>query len=141
MTENELMIGDWVYTKAKERNVRVMGMRNDWECPFVLTDCDDAWCNIFEFQTIPLTGEILERNGFEKMSETPYLKEYRILVNEDSESCLFVKILRAGTTTVYFYADDKAPYQRLDFCKTETTHVHDLQHILRLCGIEKEIEL
>lgn len=137
--ETELMIGDWVYTQAKERNVRVCGVRTDFDNPVVLTDFGDVWWGIQEFEPIPLTGEILERNGFEKQSESPIAASYRLCLDEDTFSYLFVDFrFRTGLVQVCFDTDMKGP--KIGFSKYEMS-VHELQHVMRLCGIEKEIEL
>lgn len=139
MNANEMMIGDWVYTQAKERNVRVQGVRTDCEVPVVLTDFGDVWWQLHEFEPIPLTGLILEKNGFEKQSESPIAASYRLCLDEDTFSYLFVDFrLRTGLVQVSFDTDMKGP--KIGFMKYEMS-VHDLQHVMRMCGIEKEIEL
>ena len=87
-----------------------------------------SWHSDGEFRPIPLTEDILVKNGFDK-KYFDYDFSYD-LYEDDNVS--FVRLYDHGEG-VFF---------------TETsggdiviTYVHQLQHLLRLCGIEKEIEL
>ena len=115
MKANELMIGDWVIGCSGE--------------PFKIGIIDPDFLYWNEVQPIPLTPEILEKNGF----------EYK-----EKELGLY------GVTTAPHYVRDDVPFEV--FCDGEPfaiwfkepvniKFVHELQHALRLCGIEKEIEL
>ena len=112
MQANELMVGDWVDYK---------GIRNR----VARADLDihhEKW--IAEITPIPLTPEILEKNGFER-------------------SEVFVE-WKYESDDVYMI------YKPFPYLKIQTEecivafpceYVHELQHALRLCGIEKEIIL
>ena len=74
-----------------------------------------VWCNYLE--PIPLTPEILEKNRFIQENESWWYKDFRIVLdNSKGESLICGR-------------------------QVKFTYVHQLQHALRLCGIEKEIEL
>lgn len=86
------------------------------------------YVRLCEVNPIPITPEILEKNGFEL---------------HEGETGLY------GVTTAPYYALDGAPYI---FCdgnpyaawfedQVDIKYVHQLQHILRLCGIKNEIQL
>lgn len=88
------------------------------------------WCEYLE--PIPLTAEILEKNGF----ETEDAKEggfvicddyYDIFIYEWSDS---IWVARYESTEMY-----------IPFEQATMSYVHELQHFLRTSGIEKEIEL
>lgn len=119
MKANELMIGDWVYRpdcydQVKEiRHTGVIGR-----------DSLRGLIAFSELEPIPLTPEILEKNGFvydleDKLFEDIYPRismlyaQYRLVEN-------------GGIN----YGE-----------MSEIKYVHELQHALRLCGITKEIEL
>ena len=90
------------------------------------------WCEYLG--PIPLTPEILEKNGFKKCdgNEWSFYKKgegerglYNILWSADE---LYLEI---------------ASYTPLigEFNRMGVKYIHELQHALRLCGIEKEIDL
>ena len=126
---NELMIGDWVVCKKWREN------------PFKLTRINDSgrFCYgitsngtqvepflLEEIEPIPLTVEILEKNGFHKEWD-----EDIILMVCDT---IIVEIGDKHT----LYKDGKMYLRRV---LSPLYYVHELQHALRLCRIEKEIIL
>lgn len=110
------------------------------------------WCNIENVEPIPLTPEILERMGFEVEEDPIY--EY----DEDEDDiehtytakmkCVDVRKcnteIKYRTTyrnEIFVFSSDHyntLPSRRID---TQIEYVHELQHIMRLFGIEKEIVL
>ena len=91
------------------------------------------WVDFLE--PIPLTGEILEKNGFVKCEDGAWsLFQYK----ENGENAL---------SQIYWSADplylEISSYtsQTGEFNRMGVRYVHELQHALRLCGISKEIEL
>ena len=132
MKANEIQIGDWLYYKGKfnafpfkvesitKKKVGYHAEPNEHRMYYLrLSEC----------KTIPLTPEILKKNGFE-------LKE--------EEIGMF------GVTTALHYIRDDVPFEV--FCDGEPfaiwfkepvniKFVHQLQHALKLCGIKKEIIL
>lgn len=115
MKANELMIGDWVQHKGKPIQVEEIldyAINPDWAGAEI-----DSEIILEDISPIPLTPEILEKNGW---SLWEIEGEYRC----------------AGASTLY---GTKAPFSVFDnIC---INFVHELQHALRLCGIEKTIEL
>ena len=105
MNAKDLIVGDWVYDTILKFNTRVemlslSGIRGEFH--------EKVW-DEKTFEPIPLTPEILEKNGFSR---------------NGLDIALFDR--KGG--------DDFVGASNLQ-C------VHELQHALRLCGIEKEIEL
>lgn len=136
--ETELMLGDWIYLTVHKTNARVTELRSTDPDVVLVTDKGEVEMRI-DMKPIPLTGEILYRNGFEKQSESPIAASYRLCLDEDTFSYLFVDFrLRTGLVQVCFDSDMKGP--KIGFSKYEMS-VHELQHAMRMCGIEKEIEL
>ena len=116
MNANELMIGDWVSYKGK-MPCKITAICKDT----VVVDNDTAqdWRIDFDKLTpISLTAEILEKNGFVKQwnNNWQFNDYHSIIISED----FYIAIFELST--------------RLDY-------VHELQHALRLAGIEKEIKL
>lgn len=145
---NELMTGAFVYFYCFDGSkivVRVTGFNDG----IVYGDSKKGshWCNIENVEPIPLTPEILARMGFTveevpKYDDTYTEDEYTATMKcVDSRKCeveieykTYWKKLRA------FNYD---PRNRLGFTSIETQieHLHELQHIMRLLGIENEIVL
>lgn len=132
LTEKELMIGDYLYW-GKDKIVKVQLLRkygdnfgvdvvyNDSVNLYFCTDNDDIYSyNIDELKPIPLTIDILEKNGF--------TKESRIGNGKPLEYCVLVDGL---------WIDIRGE----SYFEGKLEYVHQLQHALRLCGVEKEIEL
>lgn len=131
MKANELMIGDWVYDTILQGFTRVKvltarGIKGDIH--------DNIW-DEDTFAPIPLTPEILEKNGFEVLGKRRYF-----LVPGDPS----LAIERNGnlgshgnTFTIGHFWDGEEDFRWF----IEIDYVHELQHCLKLVGIEKEIEL
>lgn len=120
----DLMVGDWVSYCGFYNKVIYIGQKvsmYDGKGTEFTTDPE-------HIRPIPLTEEILVKNGFDK-KYFDYDFSYD-LYEDDNVS--FVRLYDHGEG-VFF---------------TETSggdilikYVHQLQHLLRLCGIEKEIKL
>lgn len=130
---NELMIGDWVCTEHDSTPRQIDWIRTGEVGLF--------WNKVVTppyLVPIPLTPEILEKNGFEMVSK-----------RDDN----------AGTMERYFYPRIGYVYRfsngewEVDLIgygrgfsgaakyRGVIKYVHELQHALRLCGIDKSIEL
>ena len=93
---------------------------------------------IEEIEPIPITPEILEKNGF-VANKHVYPYPYYEYIEEDKLKIGFA--FPQGNRTSY-----KEPWVYIDSERVFVEHlpcmfVHLLQHALRLCGIEKTIEL
>ena len=93
------------------------------------SDKESVWVNADNVEPIPLTPEILEKNGF---------------VLKEEEKGMY------GVVVATYYTRDDVPFEV--FCDGEPfaiwfkdpvniKDVHQLQHAMRLCGINKEIVL
>lgn len=131
MKAKDLMIGDWVYNPFTRKKLRLTFGRD--------IDLAEGLC----LEPIPLTAEILEKNGFEE------------LMNESEVSAARFgrKPKPTGVWQYGFGRFDSVAYVpeqsflRIKFmegCQADIAnikYVHELQHALRLCGVEKEINL
>ena len=119
MKANELMINDWVRVKRTQKIVKVKEIKQS--CIYT----EDNGYEYNEIEPIPLTKEILEKNGWKKL-ETAYWWRgggIPILLDMYDERygwCLSIE-------------RNHIPFD----CK----YVHQLQQAMSLCGITKEIEL
>lgn len=135
MKANELMIGDWVNTSDGISRViyiaKYSGIYTD------NTNIGEKLYSLHEINPIPLTPEILEKNGFEKQD---YQWKYR------DNSCMVIICIAPLIEIDGEMIDDNLANVMLhgalfDIDITFDGYVHELQHALKLCGIEKEIEL
>ena len=88
---------------------------------------------------IALTTEILEKNNFERLRVSWVLKR--------NDYCVTIQFINGKwsltTTNMLAGKDERGRNDLVSFCHdwVETLYVHELQHALRLCGIDKEIML
>ena len=125
MKANELMIGDWVRIKDgypfKMEDVSGTSLFRRWTSDGEIM-IPYGWN---EIEPIPLTWEILEKNGFTRFGTGYILKgEHFGLDNPSNPNN---------------YLDNY--WLRISIKAVNIKYVHELQHALRLCGIEKEIDL
>ncbi len=138
MKENELsckdlMIGDYFRTKFAQKVVKVKEIKQS--C--VYTENNGYEYN--EIEPILLTPEILEKNGFKRDPLWHHcdkdLDNYSISVQLGYANRIeYIKIAEKGK-------DNVIPSERTKMYLTHIKYLHQLQHALRLCGIEKTIEL
>ena len=88
--------------------------------------------DVKDARPIPLTPEILEKNGFEKNKFVKSFSEY-VLKKGESE----IIVARGEIEEMWI----RRTLAERAYCLPYPKYVHELQHALRLCGIEKEIEL
>lgn len=132
MKIKELSIGDWVMYRNREWQVcslyQFTGEVGLWRK-------DSQICeNVADLTPILLTPEILERNGWKEYSD--YHNSWKFDVAENTRVWLF-KNSHDWTFQVMHWGLGH------NHCtaKAYIEHVHQLQHALRLAGIDKEIEL
>lgn len=117
----DLMIGDWVILKGNgifpDQITKVSDVSSDG---IFVWDCDNL-IYAEEINPILLTEEILVKNGF------------RIQITDDNSRWLWV------TNNSWLHYSERHNYWYYEDMKI--TYVHQLQHLLRLCGVNKEIEL
>jgi hypothetical protein len=135
-TVENLMIGDWVY--RPDCYDKVVEIRKD---TILGSDPLRGLIPITDLQPIPLTAEILEKNGFsELMLHDEWSRIFRAYHDD-----LFIEV---GIYEPMFinigYVDKEGKEQPLsDIVKVhgEIFYLHELQQALRLCGFDKEITL
>lgn len=136
ITENELMLGDWIYLTEHKTNARVTELRSTDPDVVLVTDKGEVEMRI-DMRSIPLTGEILEKNGFETNQYVPDGLYVLITSVKGMYKQLHVAI-KGDVFRVSF--SPEIGKKSIDFIKQDMS-VHELQHVMRLCGIEKEIVL
>ena len=146
MKAEELMLGDWVFLDGVpsrvgliEANPQTVYVKN--ERLGIRVDMEDV-------DPIPLTAEILEANGFVKTREQFRHIQYELTLNPNTEDehYVVVKLHPKNDHCPYMWAHIfYLPTSRIELNTIESKivdcSVHHFQHILRLCGIDKEITI
>ena len=126
MRIEDLMINDWVFNTHNNKPEQVQEILTVSNCDngnSVMLDYNDIY-NEDDIEPIKLTPEILEKNGFKKeIDEDKIHNIYTLTENSTS-----LGIVYARSVFQWFYPID-------------IKYVHKLQHIMRLCGIDKQIIL
>ena len=126
----DLMIGDIVTFKDCQNDkkpviIKIWSINQDGEA-FAFIDNDESVDEIViddEIVGIPLTPEILEKNGWEERP-TGYV--------------FYTDGKRYDNSLWYIFGNNTFVVNNAEF---QINYVHQLQHALKLCGIDKEIEL
>lgn len=143
LTAKDLMIGDWVkYKDGTVVQIARVGDVSPMDAPiYCHTQLEGYFpCQFEDIEPIPLTAEILEKNGFSELMEHDEWSRIFRVYHDD----LFIEV---GIYEPMFinigYVDNEGEEQPLsDIVKVhgENFYVHELKHALRLCGInDKEI--
>ena len=141
MKAADLQIGDlvtWTDCQYDEHPIVVKIWQIDAEgCAFASIDGSGVLDEITideEIVGIPLTPKILEKNGF----DGAYKKTYQIYKSNGYDK-LYISYWR-GRLSIITSPDIRKKHST-NTIHIDCSYVHELQHALRLCGIEKEIEL
>ena len=146
MEAKDLMIGDWVYN-SKNEVCKVCSISQIFESNIMLDNYSKPNDGMFETELefgvspIPITREILEKNGFVYRKNSGAF----IVNSEESYSNQTVEV-------TLFNVESEFRNNQLHICESnypeetmlhlmECNYVHELQHVFRSCGIKKEIVL
>ena len=137
MKATDLMIGDWVkFPIGNEKVVDLPYIEGKGICASFAASATLFPVEVDKLEPIPLTAEILEKNGLVKW-EHGYLWKERIGIGGQTTSAsspIELIVYEGGHSVILNPHDGKEFQGSIDF-------VHELQHALRLCGIDKQIEL
>ena len=131
MNVSDLMIGDLVYIHEPECKGHRIDSIDELDGQVgadgeVYDECD--------IRPIPITKEILEKNGLQKLNDKTFLLKNQIEIEVGPK---FSEVSAR-------YEDYDRDYNSYNnrYIEIAIIHsVHELQHLLRLIGVEKEIEL
>lgn len=158
MKANELMIGDWVRIDEPDKYA---GATGQIQSLMYHQEDDAAYFNVFiqgkfgyvsrdvcsdDIRPITLTAEILEKNGFKRDIRVGYCEQYAFCDNlkKIPQTVIEFSFYEEGVSADTLFRAWTKP----ESCDGENSvhicdlkYVHHLQHALRLCGIDKTIEL
>jgi len=122
------MVGDWVMLFS-DRPSRIDAIG---DIKIYLTDKDgEDWRSENPFvRPIPITQEILEKNGFVFTGVSRSKKPMQLIGDG-----LYISWWKDRLTIRYKREAGRAS----NYLNVDCPNVHDMQHAFRLCGIEKEI--
>ena len=159
MKAEELMIGDWVLAEGKSvqvTNISVLGgdvirvmnpfMSYDIAYASNIIALSNGAKDINKIEPIPITEEILKKNGFKNdvIAQKAIIAEGAsnfsvILISEDNRIILNNIDEYLNSFNKWHIHIDTEDMRTM--CTSELTYVHEFQHLLKLCKIEKEIVL
>jgi len=129
MKKEDLMIGDWVIRKSiLEEPMCVCDIKASVGIVYLDQDGRGVTEKIENIEPISLTKEILYKNGFEG--------DVYLWINVGDEKTLEYYPFEHRLSL--WYGEEKN--QEILF-KCHCFYVHEFQHALKMCGIEKEIVL
>lgn len=138
MKATELMVGNWVLINGTPRKIQAVDgvddeiMANDE----LYTLAEDRYHSEDKVEGVPITPEILEKNGF--LKQAGEIWEFDIFL-EDKKFVSMIVWRRDYVTPNLSVRSFTLQYG--SYSRRNVNYVHELQNALRLCGIEKEIEL
>lgn len=123
---SDLSVGDWVIVECPDREKwlgRLTRLSETCSIEVSCTNGKHVRCSLNFISSIPITAEILEKNGFERLLERDlfYHSAGLEVAFEDGEWMHTINLHEYTIHTI--------------------SGVHHVQHLLRLYGCEKEINL
>lgn len=120
---SDLSVGDLIHHDFYEVDMRVVNING--EAKRIIAESSSGHgvtCHLDHFSPIPITPEILEANGWKRNEEDEYMEYY-------------------GDPTCSITHTKGTHHYRLEAPEVSVVcyYVHQLQHALRLAGVDKEI--
>lgn len=135
METKDLMMGDWIQSPITPKPLKVAQINWDYSVECVgIDDMIRYHVGLGDIKPIPLTDEIMAKNfsQYSESYEPNFSRDY--LITDIGATITYDVVTRLIGLPVRNIAGDWEFYSI-----TEIRYVHQLQHALRLCGIEKEI--
>lgn len=127
LTPQDLMIGDWVTVNGKPKQIEYI----------------DKLCSYNKTEPIPLTKEIVEKNGFQRHPDYDYDRDevYRLFVGEEDDGEDYVKYYSIEICL----KNSRIRIRRHIYPIPDTEfmgiirYVHEMQHAMRVCKINQKL--
>lgn len=139
MKVEELMIGDWIIGPDLEPK-RVVAILNFDEIQVEEEPDSDTWItySISDVEPIPLKGWMLTRSGFRRYEKEEWqnwpMENWRYDIND-------VRISMWPSSGRWFFKHHSSDGCTNVHMPLPTGSVHELQHLLRICGIDQELDI
>lgn len=140
MKKTELMVGDHVL--AKGHPVHIVGIQACCDGVDTFNNDDLHYHRMDDIEPIPLTEEILEKNGFiHRQSDTwGEFYTYKWFTEQQDKALHFDHKFNLSADPYegsgFYWVPEMSAVAALRF-----RYVHELQHLMRMVGIGKEITL
>ena len=135
----DIQIGDSVLINGVPKKIQAVdGLDNE-----IIADgeiycmAEDRYQSEDKVNGIPITPEILEKNGFKNYGESWYLPDDN--VNVMVGFYMYKTSIHVKKGDNIFQKEVGCSYRAC--AKNRNVHIHTLQHALCLCGIDKEIKI
>ena len=144
MKATGLMIGDWVNYSILNLNAKVFSILGNHTIGIKFVDKNnkvEAIHGLIEatINPIPLTEDILVKNGFEyAFNEVSKMQNKQLLVANIGSHYIEIRLDKRNVAIWYDYDEDGDGVYS-DVLIDLPHNVHNFQHLLRLCGIDKEL--
>lgn len=144
MKGTKLQIGDYVFIKSLYGGYHTTLIKiaavHQKKVGYHSTPNKLNWVRIGLLEPIPLTSEILEKNGFNKVPQpncsNPYHWEFYQNEEGTGEVLCRIKAYRTLFRGMYISIDNYGDCESVNFGK-QLEHFHELQQALRLCDLDK----
>jgi hypothetical protein len=130
------MIGDWVSYNDK-MSCKITALCKDRPVFDTLLGYQDWSIPYEKLKPIPITPEILEKNGFVKYNEVSDTPPY----DKDEEGNMYYSYKGEHKFWGWWQPNNVYLIPVNAMVDLEIKFVHQLQHALRLCSIDKEITI
>lgn len=140
MKKTELMVGDHVLARGK--NVRIGGFSATSGWVDVIDNDEIHFYSIEQLEPIPLTAEMLEKNGFihRQSDKLGDFFTYKWFIEQQDKTLQYDHYFKLSADpyegTGFYWVPEMSAVAALLI-----HYVHELQHLLHLCGIGKEMTL
>lgn len=133
ITERDLMVCDWVMLTDPINNGEKVQVKEIHGDGYITVDGGITKM----FAPIPLTSEILEKNGFVKGEEVSDTPPY----DQDEEGNMYYSFRGELKFWGWWQPDNTYYIPANAMGDIIIRYVHELQHAMRLAGIDKEITI
>lgn len=130
---SDLSVGDWVGYNGKSYRTVIVDALDQTATIFGNDEQGDI--HIEQLAPIPITAEILEKNGFEEDNNGHYALKIGGIIAVDIEYTGGIWELSILDVYALQYAG------KMQVTIAFVSSIHSLQHALRLAGVDKEINL
>ena len=120
---SDLSVGDWVRFRGLDYQVK--GIDGTFERVTLIGNKEQRDESIYALHPIPISAEILEKNGWESSSS------YWSIYKDNGD---YIEIWRDGDK--WYLSVNSVEYTLCDL-----RWVHQIQHLMRVWGFDKEINL
>ena len=135
----DLQTGDYALVKPSMMLIKVSAVHHKKVGYHAVTHKLN-WVRIDLLEPIPLTSEILEKLGFNKVLQQGCSNPYHWTLDvyeEESEELLYsIKAYKTLFRGMYISIDNHADCEPIKFSK-QIEYFHELQNALRLCGLDE----